>query len=99
MIGLTEHAQAMTTKTTDNKGRIVLGPRFANKTVIIEEIDETELRVTVAAVIPQREVWLHRNPKAKAAVERGLAQAKARKYSKNPPDLDKDASLAKKLSD
>jgi hypothetical protein len=89
----------MTTKMADNKGRIVLGPRFANKTVIIEEIDETELRVTVAAVIPEREVWLHRNVKAKAAVERGLAQVKAGRYSKNPPDLDKDAALAKRLRD
>src|SRR6266404_5086680 len=57
---------AMTTKTADNKGRIALGPRFANKTVIIEEIDETEIRVTVAAVVPERELWLHKNVKAKS---------------------------------
>jgi predicted transcriptional regulator len=89
----------MTTKTADNKGRIVLGPRFANKTVIVEEIDETEVRITVAAVVPQRELWLHRNPNATAAVERGLAQARAGKFAKKPPDLKKDAALVKKLND
>jgi hypothetical protein len=77
----------MTTKTADEKGRIALGPRFANKTVIIEEIDETEVRVIVAAVVPQRELWLHRNPEAKAAVEGGLAQAKQRKFSRKPPKV------------
>jgi hypothetical protein len=92
-------AVAMTTKTADDKGRITLGPRFANKTVIIEEIDETEVRVIVAAVVPQRELWLHRNPEAKAAVERGLAQAKQRKFSKKLPNPAADAALAKKLGD
>lgn len=29
----------MTTKSTDSKGRITLGERFANRTVIVEEID------------------------------------------------------------
>ncbi|HEV2970155.1 MAG TPA: hypothetical protein VGY55_09205 [Pirellulales bacterium] len=89
----------MTTKTADDKGRIALGPRFANKTVIIEEIDATEVRVIVAAVVPERELWLHQNPRAKASVQRGLAQAKARKFSKNPPDLAKDAALVEKLED
>jgi hypothetical protein len=51
----------MTTKTVDSKGRISLGARFANQTVIIEEVDSTEIRVTLAQVIPQREVWLHKN--------------------------------------
>jgi len=49
----------MTTKTADSKGRISLGSRFANQTVIIEEVDPTEIRVTLAQVIPQREIWLH----------------------------------------
>ncbi len=39
------------------------------------------------------ELWLHRNVKAKNAVERGLAQAKAHEFSKNPPNLEKDAAL------
>ncbi len=89
----------MTIKTADSKGRINFGNRFANQTVIIEAIDETEMRVTKAQVIPQRELWLHKNPKAKAAVRRGLAQAKAGKAAKNPPNLKQDALLAEQLDD
>jgi hypothetical protein len=89
----------MTTKTADSKGRISLGSRFANQTVIIEEVDSTEIRVTLAQVIPQREIWLHKNPAAKASVSRGLAQAKAGKVSKTTPDLEQDALLAEQLDD
>jgi hypothetical protein len=89
----------MTTRTADSKGRISLGGRFAGQTVIIQEVDETELRVTLAQVIPQRELWLHKNPKAKAAVLRGLAQAAAGKVAKSPPDLEADARLAEQLDD
>jgi hypothetical protein len=89
----------MTTKTADSKGRVSLGSRFANQTVIIEEVDSTELRVTLAQVIPQREVWLHKNSTAKASVYRGLTQAKAGKVSKIVPDLKHDALLAEQLGD
>ena len=88
----------MTTKTADGKGRITLGSRFANQTVIVEDVDATEVRITLAQVIPQREVWLHKNPKAKASVLRGLEQAKAGKKVKSP-DLDADARLAEQLDD
>ena len=67
----------MTTKTTDNKGRLTLGERFANRTVIVEEIDDTEVRITLARVVPEREMWLHENRAASAAVSRGLADARA----------------------
>ena len=90
---------SMTVKIADSKGRIVLGPRFANKPVIIEEVDDTEVRVIAAEVVPQRELWLHRNIKARDSVDRGLAQAKARMFSRKPPDLDTDESLAKSLGD
>jgi len=89
----------VTIKTADSKGRINFGNRFANQTVIIEEIDSTEMRVTKAQVIPQREVWLHKNPKAKASLRRGLTQAKAGKASKTPPNLEQDALLVEQLDD
>ncbi len=89
----------MIAKTADSKGRISLGSRFANQTVIIEEVDPTELRLTLAEVLPQREVWLHKNPKAKASVLRGLAQAKAGRAAKSPPDLQRDARLVEQLDD
>jgi hypothetical protein len=89
----------MTTKTTDGKGRVSLGSRFANQTVIVEDVDDTEVRITLAEVVPQREVWLHKNPRAKAAVLRGLEQAKARETAKSPPDLKADSRLAEQLDD
>ena len=87
----------MTTKTVDGKGRLALGARFANQTVIVDDVDDTELRITLAEVIPQREAWLHKNSKAKASVARGLQQAKAGKKAKSPPNLTADARLAEQL--
>jgi len=75
----------MITKTVDGRGRISLGSRFANQTVIVEDMDATEVRITLAEVIPQRELWLHKNPKAKASVFRGLKQAKAGKVAELRP--------------
>jgi hypothetical protein len=89
----------MTTKTADGKGRVTLGSRFANRTVLVEDVDATEVRITLAEVIPQREVWLYKNPKAKASVLRGLEQAKAGKTAKSPPDWKADARLAEQLDD
>jgi hypothetical protein len=89
----------MTVKIADSKGRVVLGPHFANKPVIIEEVDDTEVRVIAAEVVPQRELWLHRNIKARDSVHRGLEQAKSRGFSRKPPDLDADEAFAKSLGD
>jgi len=88
----------MTTRTTDSKGRLTLGERFANRTVIVEEIDETEVRVTLARVIPERELWLHTNRAVSEAVGRGLADAKEGRLSSGP-DLAADAALAERLQD
>jgi hypothetical protein len=87
----------MITKLADAKGRIVLGSKFANKTVIVEEIDDLEVRIIAAAVIPQRELWLHRNDKAMAMVQAGLAQARTRRFSKTPPDLKANDMLSDDL--
>ena len=89
----------MTIKIADSKGRIALGPRFAGKPVIIEDVDDTEVRVIVAEVVPRRELWLHRSTKARDLVFHGLAQAKARKFSRNPPDLEADEALAESSSE
>ncbi len=85
----------MTTKTADSKGRITLGPQFANKTFIIKEVDETEFRLIAAAVIPEREVWLHKNKQAMASVQRGLQQAAAGELV--PFDPHEDDELIEKL--
>ena len=94
----------MSTKTTDSKGRLTLGERFANRTVIVEEIDETEVRITLARVVPERELWLHENREAAAAVHRGLADARAGladaragRLTTPTPDLAADAALVERF--
>ena len=44
------------TRTTDSKGRLVLPKSFANATVIIDQISETEIRVRRAKVVPEDEL-------------------------------------------
>ncbi|MFQ5464094.1 MAG: hypothetical protein ACE5E5_15890 [Phycisphaerae bacterium] len=87
------------TKTTDAKGRVALGKAFANKTVIVRAIDETEMRVSIARVLPEREAWLLENPKARKLVETGLREAESHEFSEAPPNLDADAALADELED
>lgn len=91
----------MTTKTADSKGRITLGERFANRTVIVEEVDETEVRITLARVIPERELWLHENTQAKARVARGLEEASTRAFAEGAaaPDMDAARKLAERIGD
>jgi hypothetical protein len=49
-------ASAKEVRTTDAKARLSLPKSFANATVIVEEISETELRIRKARVIPEDEV-------------------------------------------
>jgi hypothetical protein len=44
------------TRSTDAKGRISLPKAFANATVIIEQVSESELRIRKARVIPEDEL-------------------------------------------
>ena len=44
------------TRTTDGKGRVLLPKSFANSTVVVEQIGETEVRVRLAQVIPVDEI-------------------------------------------
>ena len=45
-------------RTTDKKGRLCLPRAFANATVIVEQISDTEVRIRKAQVIPEDEVRL-----------------------------------------
>ena len=85
-------------KTADPKGRVTLGKLFANRPVIIEQISETEVRVSIARVIPEREMWLWENPAARESMLRGMEQARKREFAE-PPDLDADGKLAEQLLD
>lgn len=44
------------TRTTDAKARLVLPKAFANSTVIIEQVSETEVRVRRAKVVAEDEL-------------------------------------------
>ena len=44
------------TRTTDAKARVCLPRSFANATVLIEQVSETELRIRKALVIPEDEI-------------------------------------------
>ncbi len=44
------------TRSTDAKGRVCLPKAFANATVIIEQVNENELRIRKARVIPEDEI-------------------------------------------
>jgi len=45
-------------RTADSKGRVAL-PGFANATLIIERVDDTEYRVRKAKVIPEKDLRFH----------------------------------------
>ena len=71
-------------KKLDAKGRLVLGPKYANATVLVEKGADGSLVVRPAAVVPVSEAWLYKNKEALALVAEGLAQAKAGKLVKEP---------------
>ena len=86
------------TKTADDKGRVVLGGRFANRVVIIKRLSDTEVVVKLARVIPESEAWLYENAEALAAVRKGLAQARAGELTQGP-DVEADATFGTELED
>ncbi len=46
----------METRSTDAKGRVCLPKAFANATVIIDQVSDTEVRIRKAVVIPQDQI-------------------------------------------
>lgn len=88
----------MVTKLADSKGRVTLGSRFANRTVLVEEVDETEVRVALARVIPEREAWLWKNKKALKMVLDGIEGARRKEFVPGP-DMKAAARLAARIKD
>lgn len=84
---------------TDSKGRITLGQAFANRLVTVDQLPDGEMHLVFGGFVPDRELWLYRNPTAKASVAAGLRQAAAGEFSHQPPDLEADAALAERLED
>ena len=86
-------------KKTDSKGRITLGPDFANKTFIVQVLDGGRVLLCPAMVVPAPEAWLFRNSKALSAVVRGLEQSKAGAVSESPTDLEDSFDFADSIED
>lgn len=89
----------MEIKATDAKGRVSLGKRFASRSVIVEDISETEVKISLARVIPEREMWLWENPQARDHVLLGLEQAARGEFAEEPPDIDADERFAEQLEE
>ena len=72
----------------DSKGRITLGTKYAG--ALFLEIEKNGvITLEKAAIIPERELWLHKNVDAKKSVLKGLKQAKKGTLKLNAIDLDK----------
>jgi hypothetical protein len=80
-------------RTADSKGRVVL-PGFANATVIVEAVSDTEYRIRKARVIPEDEFIL---PEDKMPIK--LSERDAKKVLdliENPPKPNAAARRAAK---
>jgi hypothetical protein len=82
----------MITKILDKKGRLSLGPRFANQLVIVDDSDSTRIVITPAKVVPEHEAWLYHNEEALKSVLTGIQQAQNDRYATDPSDVDADAA-------
>ena len=85
------------TKNVDSKGRIVLGKQFANRTAIVQYMDDGEIVIRLARIIPEQEAWLYENEQALKLVRQGLKEAQALDISSNPPDLENSFSFADQI--
>jgi predicted transcriptional regulator len=77
----------MEVKTVDKKGRVLLGPGFAGKIVLVKTTAKG-VSITPAVVVPEHEAWLMKNEAAREALNRGLAQAAAGQFAEDPPVID-----------
>ncbi|MBI3292939.1 MAG: hypothetical protein HYZ73_09075 [Elusimicrobia bacterium] len=76
----------------DSKNRISLGRKVklvARHYRVLQERSSGRIILEPLAVIPISEHWLAHSPKAKASVERGLADAKAGRLVDAPEDFSK----------
>jgi hypothetical protein len=82
---------AAITRNTDKKGRITLPKGFADHLVIIEQVNESEVRIRKAHAIPVDETWLWENRLAGGKVLLGLREAQAGTFA-DGPDLEADSA-------
>ena len=73
----TQEKNTAKTVNADARGRITLGSKAGNKDYRVTETPQGDIVLTPVVQIPERELWLWRNPEALAAVREGMAQAAA----------------------
>lgn len=78
----------MTTRTVDKQGRLVLGARFANKLVIVDDSDESRIVIIPAKAVPEHEAWLYNNPAALENALIGIDEARKGLVAKQAPNID-----------
>ncbi len=71
----------MTSRTVDGKGRVTLGPDFANQTVVIDDSNPDQLVIRKVVLIPAEEAWLYKNQVAIKGLRKGLQQAAKMRFS------------------
>lgn len=70
---------------TDSQGRLNLGKRYACSTFLVEVVDDEDLLLKKATVIPERELWLLKDPEALKSIHRGTEDAKNKRLHKVDP--------------
>ena len=70
---------------TDSQGRLNLGKRYASSIFLVEVVDDEDLLLKKAAVIPERELWLLKDPEALKSIHRGIEDAKNKRFHKVDP--------------
>src|SRR4051812_16197920 len=87
------HSMQEIIRTADSKGRVAL-PGFANATLMIEKVDDTEYRVRKAKVIPEKDLHFHEEDFPIVLSEKDAA--KVVETLNNPPAPNKAARRAAK---
>ena len=63
------------TSNSDAKGRVVLGPRYANKMFRVSEQPDGNVLLEPVVTVHEREVWLFNNPEALQMVRQGIRES------------------------
>ena len=61
----------------DSRGRLSIGAIAKGRSYRVQVNDAGQILLDPVVAIPERELWLHRNPEAITSIQRGLQQAAA----------------------